>query len=132
VKAYCKPLIREKEWHLRIPGITPCVLNGEIKGEKVDGKRIIMSEAFCGRFFSNKYIKCLHDICSYWEESYYILDTLIGHGIIKQCDDYSLEWTLNKTSLAWLFKKMHTINNEENYTYTFPADFGIPFQHYLE
>jgi hypothetical protein len=90
---------------LNIPGISPVIING---------KRYIRVEAMCKRFITNKYIKCLYDICRCWNDSYHILDTLVRHEIIKQNADHSLEWTLTKTSLACLFKKMDTIDYEDD------------------
>jgi len=100
----------ENTKHLNIPGISPVTVN--YRGETIRGIRI---EAMAKRFITNKYIKCLRDICEYWDNSYYILDTLIRQDIIKQRDDYSMEWTLNKTSLAMLFKKMHLRDHIDDY-----------------
>jgi hypothetical protein len=112
----------ERTKHLIIPGITPVIINGE---------RGVSVEAMSKRFITNKYIKCLYDICFYWVHGYYILDILIGHGIIKQRTDYSLEWTLNKTSLAWLFKKRNITvaddeEEEDDHKFHIPGGFWNP------
>jgi len=108
----------ENAQRLNIPGISPVTINGE---------KTILFEAMRKKFITNNYIKALHDICFYWYGSYEILDTLIRHGIIKQREDYSMEWTLNKTSLAWLFKEgMVTMDYDDGYTYHIPGGFWNP------
>lgn len=119
-------VISENTQHLNIPGITPIIFYGKIDGENVNGERMIKFEAMRKNDITNKYIKCLHDIIWYWDNSYYVLDTLIRHGVINKSNDYSMKWTLNKTSLAWLFKKMKTINNEDNYSFHIPGGFWNP------
>jgi len=107
----------KKIQRLNIPGISPVI---------IDGERGIKCDAVGKRFITNKYIKCLHDICWVWgAEGYYVLDTLISHGIIKQQADYSMEWTLTKTSLAWLFKKMK-ISEDEDIIIHVPGHFWNP------
>jgi len=110
-------VISKNTQHLNIPGISSVIINGE---------RAIRIEAMAKRFITNKYINCLHNICYYWNNSYYILDTLIGHVVIKQRDDYSMEWTLTDTSLAWLFKKMHLNKCEDGYVSHIPCGFWKP------
>ena len=107
----------ESTQRLNIPGISPVI---------IDGQRGIKFEAMFNIFITNKYIKCLRDIICCWNESYYILDTLIMHGIIKQRVDCSMEWTLNKTSLAWLFKNMHIIIPEDGHAFHIPGGFWNP------
>jgi hypothetical protein len=88
----------ENPQRLNIPGITPVI---------IDGKNAIAVEAMAKRFVKNNYVQALYDICWYWgAESYFILDALVVNGIIKQDTDYSMKWTLTKTSLAWLFKNI--------------------------
>jgi hypothetical protein len=122
--------------HLNIPGITPETIYTTVEQVEqvywtmpIPGATIVKTikfEAMSKRFITNKYIKCLHDICHCWNESYYVLDALIIHDIIKQRADCSMEWTLNKTSLAWLFNNMKTNTYDSDYVFHIPGGFWNP------
>jgi hypothetical protein len=131
---------------LNVPGIRPEIIPYYItpEGENIyftkeapKGERIYYMRSICiegtstsKNLFKNKYTKCLHDICIFWYEGYYVLDALMRHDIIKQHSDYSLKWTLNKTSLAWLFKKMikttMEVDDDDYYVYHIPGGFWNP------
>ena len=103
----------KRTYLLNVPGITPITIDGEkmIKFEVRQGP-------LAKTYFSNKYAECLHEIIWHWEDAFFFIGALICEGIIEQHEDYSLEWKLNKTSLAWLFKKMpfHILIDGEYYS----------------
>jgi hypothetical protein len=82
-----------------------CLIVPGITLETFDNEKYIRFEAKAQWSQANVYIECLHEIIRHWDYAFDFIDALIREEIIIQHEDYSLEWTLNKTSLAWLFKK---------------------------